>query len=234
MQKSDAERLWQMKAEWAKIKCDFAALKFMFAAAHLREVWWPEEKYRPDQPRVPAGSSDGGQWTLDGAGGGIGNDVLAGGDGNDLLAPSQALKPYTVNLVEEDARGGHAFRDHVAKTDGELISTVKQKVLRGGNVDIYFASQSSYLSLESANDFTNRILQENQTTVDAVSKGVLPDAWLDKRFGYPTGKEAFRDSASTEPYVRTTYGAGVYIVHDRPPGRGYRVHTSYPYNERPE
>lgn len=29
-----------------------------------------ENKYRPDQPRVPAGNPDGGQWTADGAGGG--------------------------------------------------------------------------------------------------------------------------------------------------------------------
>ena len=29
-----------------------------------------ERKYRPDQPRVPAGNSDGGQWTADGGGGG--------------------------------------------------------------------------------------------------------------------------------------------------------------------
>jgi len=28
-----------------------------------------ERKYRPDQPRVPAGNSDGGQWTADGGGG---------------------------------------------------------------------------------------------------------------------------------------------------------------------
>jgi len=32
-----------------------------------------ERKYRPDQPRVPAGNSDGGQWTADGGGGGSGS-----------------------------------------------------------------------------------------------------------------------------------------------------------------
>jgi hypothetical protein len=30
-----------------------------------------ERKYSPDQPRVPAGNSDGGQWTTDGSGGGV-------------------------------------------------------------------------------------------------------------------------------------------------------------------
>jgi hypothetical protein len=30
-----------------------------------------EQKYSPDQPRVPAGNPDGGQWTTDGSGGGV-------------------------------------------------------------------------------------------------------------------------------------------------------------------
>jgi hypothetical protein len=40
-----------------------------------QKTWqWPgrnEQKYSPDQPRVPAGNSDGGQWTTVGSGGGI-------------------------------------------------------------------------------------------------------------------------------------------------------------------
>lgn len=38
-----------------------------------------ERKYNPDQPRVPAGSSDGGQWTTASSGGGISILVPAGG-----------------------------------------------------------------------------------------------------------------------------------------------------------
>lgn len=37
-----------------------------------------EQKYRPDQPRVPAGNADGGQWTSEVGGGGIGS-----GSGNE-------------------------------------------------------------------------------------------------------------------------------------------------------
>ena len=57
-------------------------------AAHQRARWlrpdaerwlkpdWRERKYNPDQPRVPAGSSDGGQWTS-GEGGTGGGEVLS-------------------------------------------------------------------------------------------------------------------------------------------------------------
>jgi hypothetical protein len=39
-------------------------------------------KYSPDQPRVPAGSSDGGQWTATGAGGDVGGEAGGGDDGS--------------------------------------------------------------------------------------------------------------------------------------------------------
>ncbi len=53
-------------------------------------------KYSPDQPRVPAGDPDGGQWS---DGGGGGSDVLAGGNGNDQLAGRfDALKPLAEQL----------------------------------------------------------------------------------------------------------------------------------------
>jgi hypothetical protein len=53
---------------------------------------YDEQKYSPDQPRVPAGNHDGGQWTVVSSGGGISIAVPAfggfeggdGGDGTDL------------------------------------------------------------------------------------------------------------------------------------------------------
>lgn len=39
--------------------------------ARLNESWDWEAKYSPDQPRVPAGNPDGGQWTMVSSGGGI-------------------------------------------------------------------------------------------------------------------------------------------------------------------
>ncbi|WP_274531968.1 hypothetical protein [Nitratireductor pacificus] len=34
-----------------------------------------------------------------------------------------------------------------------------------------------------------------------------------------------------QPYLRDTYGVGVYIVHDDKVRKGLRVHTAYPRNE---
>ena len=95
-------------------------------------------------------------------------------------------------------------------------------------------AQGSFLSLEAANDFTNRILQKNQTRVDAVASGATDEAWLPERFGYPTGKEAFHASADEPVYIRPTYYVGVLIRHDATSPRGYRVHTAYPLNKRPD
>ena len=54
---------------------------------------------------------------------------------------------------------------------------------------------------------------------------------MEKRFGYVTGKEAFRSNADADPYIRNTYGVRVVIRHDLRSERGYRVYTSFPVNE---
>jgi Bacterial CdiA-CT RNAse A domain len=175
--------------------------------------------------------------TADGVGGGGGNDVLAGGDGNDPAAGGAGndqlgtQKP-AVNLLEEDARGGHAVRDHVAKSDAELIGVVQSSVIRGMFVDLYKDAQGSFLPIEAANDFTNRVLERNASSVDAVASGALEEAWLAERFGYPTGKEAFRAGANEPVHIRPTYAVGVLIRHDKRSDKGYRVHTAYPVNEK--
>ena len=50
----------RLRHELAKIRLDYELRRF-------------QQKYSPDQPRVPAGNPDGGQWT-DGGGGGAGRD----------------------------------------------------------------------------------------------------------------------------------------------------------------
>ncbi|MCJ2114323.1 hypothetical protein MKK64_24470 [Methylobacterium sp. E-025] len=67
--------------------------------------------YHADQPRVPAGNPSGGQWT-DG-------DT---GDGHDFADDARifhvsddADRRYRVLLSEEEARGGHTLREHVAR-----------------------------------------------------------------------------------------------------------------------
>ena len=57
-----------------------------------------EAKYRPDQPRVPAGVREGGQWTTDG--GGAGSSHRSSGDAGSASKPSDISTP---GLVMSDA-----------------------------------------------------------------------------------------------------------------------------------
>ena len=108
MDNSDRESLAQARADWQRVKCDFYALKMLFAgrrwiAALEREAQAAREaKYAPDQPRVPAGSSDGGQWTSGGSGVGAGGGVSAdNSDGTPVqLAFAQA---YPIEKAVEAA-----------------------------------------------------------------------------------------------------------------------------------
>jgi hypothetical protein len=57
--------------ELASLRYEFAALRMQFALlklAHLHRTALHPPHYNPEQPRVPAGNPDGGQWTrIDGA-----------------------------------------------------------------------------------------------------------------------------------------------------------------------
>lgn len=172
---------------------------------------------------------DGWWWWGDLGESGLGD--IPGGGGDDKLDQVYDPTKYSVNLVEEDARGGHAVRDHVGKSDVDLLGVVERSVVRTPGHTFYKKAQGSFLSIESATDFTNRVLEENQKLVDSVVTGDVSDAWLDKRFGHPTGKEAFRPGPAMQPYMRPTYSVGVYIKQDKSSVRGYRVHSSYPHNE---
>jgi hypothetical protein len=61
-----------------RFRCDLQVAFTQIESAARTEVYWEgklaelEDKYRPDQPRVPAGNPDGGQWT-NGDGGSSGN-----------------------------------------------------------------------------------------------------------------------------------------------------------------
>jgi Bacterial CdiA-CT RNAse A domain len=158
-----------------------------------------DRKYRSDQPRVPAGNPDGGQWTSEDGGQGADDDRtldldVTGRTGR-TGAPENERR-YSVNLEEEDARGGHAVRDHVGKTKEELVEELDQDWKRWdvGRLQItnYRPAQGSFSSLIEANDFVNQTLRENQEKVDAVATGQAKRATLEKRFGYVTGYEAYR------------------------------------------
>lgn len=53
----------EFEREVLRLRHDFAKLKLEYELRRFRQ------KYSPDQPRVPAGNPDGGQWTSEGSGG---------------------------------------------------------------------------------------------------------------------------------------------------------------------
>ena len=138
-----------------------------------------------------------------------------------------------VNLAEEEAPNGigHTVRDHVGKSDAELLATLENE--RYWTVPATFIGirEGSFGSIENANDLVNRALRANSALVDLVASGQVDDDFLTLRVGSATGREAFRPDPDAEPYVRDTYSVGVEIWHDANSPRGFRVRTAYPMNE---
>ncbi|MBS0233749.1 MAG: phage portal protein [Proteobacteria bacterium] len=198
-----------------------AAAGYAANGGRLDEGGSPSAKYREDQPRVPAGQSGDGQWTDEG-GGGI------------RVAQVASDNRYSVDLASQDkALGGHTVRDHVNKADEELLDVVRRDRFDGWTITIARQAEGTFVSEESANDLVNRTLESYPDRVDAVASGSEDEAVLNKRFGYVTGKEAYRPDADAEPYIRPTYAVRVVIQTDKRSEKGYRVFTAFPINEKP-
>ena len=140
---------------------------------------------------------------------------------------------YSVQLAEEEKHwGGHGVRDHVAISRADLIaalSATAEQSPDGGTI-MRQEGEGSYNSIYDANNLVNRILERNPAACDLVASGQWDETWLNVRFGYPTGYEAYV-TATADIAVRPTYNAGVLIVHDERVPRGYRVKTTYPNNK---
>lgn len=165
--------------------------------------------FDPNQPRDAIG-----RWTDTGAG--ISLEI----EPETRIAQSDGVRRYTVVLAEEEARGGHAIRRHVGKTDAELIARLRSMRLDSLFVTIAAEAQGSFASLEEANNLVNRVLEIHAPLVDQVSMGLEKEVWFQWRFGYQTGTEAYRPDPDTVPYMRPTYEVGVLIRHDKRSVRG--------------
>ena len=158
----------------------------------------------------------------------------AGGEGNDRLAQVEPAASDAVNLKEEEEKfGGHTISRHVARLDEELLENVRRDRYVGPIFTIARRAQGSFLSIEDANNFVNRTLDDNRPEVDAVANGKQSEAEFIKRFGYVTGKEAFRPDVDSLPHMRPTYEVYVHIQAERRSKKGFRVFRSYPLNARP-
>jgi hypothetical protein len=190
---------------------DESDAKFRRELADLRLEWellklkWRARKYSPDQPRVPEGNPDGGQWTRVAA-----NDRSTG---------------YPVDLNEN----AHVLAEHVKSRDYvlERAREIAERARRLG--DMFEGLRiGSFSSLEAANKLVNSTLAQNQTVVDQVAQGAVRRDEVEARFGSPTGYEAYVRTTHAQPELRDTYGVRVVIGHDPFAARGYRIITAYP------
>ena len=206
--------------------------------------------FDPDQPRVPAGHPDGGQWTGTGAsrfGPSVDSsafdaefsDTARETDGAEEfdLAIIDGPRQYSVDLDEQEAQGGHTLRRHVRKSKEELIARLREIQPQIDHDAFGYTVYSedaigSFVDKYQAIDFVNRTIRANKPIVDRVSRGELKEKAIQLRFGHVTGKEAFRRlGISTQRlYIRPTYAVRVVLVYAPHTKRGYRVKTAYPVN----
>jgi hypothetical protein len=207
------------------------ALAALDVELKLCRVIYLLQKHGADQPRVPAGSSEGGQWT---SGGGTeqGRDAESGSpeEGRSASDGSDPAQSYAIDLGEEEHRGGHTIERHVARSEADLkieVQQVAQDMVDTGQYP-HGLSRGSFTSLESATELVNSTLLQNRDRVDRVASGERGGDIVTAGFHSPTGYEAFLPTPESIPYVRDTYGVRVLIARDPRSSSGFRVHTAYP------
>jgi HK97 family phage portal protein len=217
-----------------------------------------ERRYSPSQPRVPAGSPEGGQWASGGGGGsgthitgsvGILNDAPGSTDGGadkrqvainadpnvasdagELIQPAQEGGRFSVDLVEQEAQGGHAIARHVGRSKEQLIRQADRNRIGFGKRGIWEDRVGSFTSLLAANSLVNETLLKFQSIVHNVSSGKISFAELQAWFDRPTGYESYRRRYYDPVVIRDTFGVRVILIRDSRSARGFRIKTAYPNN----
>ncbi|MCJ2015209.1 hypothetical protein [Methylobacterium sp. J-076] len=110
--------------------------------------------FNPNQPRVPAGEPDGGQWTN----GGEAAQDSPQDDAKIIFVADHDDRRYSVDLREEERGGSHAIKMHVEKTDLEMLQRVRNEQYRTYLLTTVRRRVGSFSSFEAANDFVNRTL----------------------------------------------------------------------------
>lgn len=140
-------------------------------------------------------------------------------------------RPFKVDLEREESRGGHALREHVGKTDAELVARLEREHWHFGFFEVGRKRAGTFFSLGEANEYVNKTLEANRAVVEQVASGQREDAFLTHRFGFVTGREAIVAPKRRTITVRRTYSVGVAIDHDKRAPLGFSVRTAYPRND---
>jgi HK97 family phage portal protein len=230
----EREALWKRVGEASFLTDDekreatgYEPLPASFAPSSLATL---RAKYDPNQPRVPAGNSDGGQWTSGGGGEGGTSEDDESSDSEITLVSQDDDSSYRVDLLEEQERGGHPIDEHVGKSDAYLKARVEREALaivkRGDNFE--GLGVGSFSSISSATRLVNSTIAQNRAIIDRVVIGQDRVGFITSYFSSPTGKEAFLPRFHAQPYMRDTYGVSVVIVRDPRSPRGFRVQSAFP------
>ena len=196
-----------------------------------------ERRYAPDQPRVPAGNPDGGQWTSGGgfAGGSDFTNVAANFDRDaggsvDFGFERIQHKPFVIDLAEEQAQGGHPYSRHVNRSAEQLVRRADHNRIGVGKYGIWEDQFGSFTSLPAANSFVNETMARFTSVVEDVvsgkSKRAVVEAWFDRPTGYQSYRRRFHDKV----VIRETTGVRVVIRHAPNLKKGFVIVTAYPIN----
>jgi hypothetical protein len=155
----------------ARFRYAIAANRVLLAGERFRRVL--KTGFRPNEPRVPAGNPDGGQWTGGGGGGasvGVKQDVdpiVTGGTHDE--DPGR----YSIDLREEETAGGHTIQDHVGRSPQSLLARVRGERYLGIFETIARYRDGSFPSIQAASKLVYATLSRNKEIVDAVANGTL-------------------------------------------------------------
>jgi hypothetical protein len=178
--------------------------------------------YNADQPRAPAGTPEGGQWT----------SGEGGGERTQVAQTSEAFG--LIDLTEHEApRGsGHTIERHVGKSDAFLIRRVETERYPGVFVSVGLEAAGTFPSLEAANKLVSATIAENASQVQEIINKSGGKAVLQSYFSAPTGREAYKPGPNAQPSIRPTYGVLVVVRPDSRTSRGYSIVTAMPNNPR--
>jgi hypothetical protein len=222
-----SDRAFAARIAYLRRKADF---HFERSKEHYRR-WRLKAKYDPNQPRVPKGQPDGGQWTK------IGGDADANsGPGGRLKDEPDRAEPAQGRRRDRGRENdfylnAHIRRNHIGLSDGELVKRIEQSITRTQFVEVGRDRHGSFNSAENAHDLIRRTLDSNSEAVERVREGRSREEFVTRRFGFATGREAVMEPIGSPIRLRNTYEVGVVIRHD--PNEGYRVVTAFPRNYNP-
>jgi len=192
--------------------------------------WWPTQE--PTSEGRETGPSDSGWWA---PGSDLDDPLILAArkprkrpEREPLLPPPPEQRGgLPIDLLEEEARGGHGWADHVHRNAAALTRQIRDKfVERPWLRDV---REGSFLSYEAGTKLTNSTLAQNKPIVDQVATGKLDRATA---YRSPTGFEAWAAHRGANVHVDLTYGVSVHIVHDPQSPTGYTVWSYYPSNRK--